>query len=234
MFAVTAGDETWRTARVELDAAQSENRSPDARNDSVTLVEGGATIVDLLANDADPDGDALTITQVEAPDGLRAQIRGDAVRVIAEDGFSGEALVTYTVRDERGGTDTAEISALVEAAPSDFEGELSIASQRNDPSPQRFESGAQIDAEAFSADGALTFALLVAEKAPEVGSVSIDYRGRTHIDNTEAFSFSTGVVNYFGPDGIAEGEHKIGVTIHSEQDGAGEIVDAFTFEFEVV
>ena len=47
----------------------SANAAPIAHDDSISLYEFGTAEVDVLANDSDPDGDALTIVSVFANNG---------------------------------------------------------------------------------------------------------------------------------------------------------------------
>ncbi|MEO1601608.1 MAG: G8 domain-containing protein [Pseudomonadota bacterium] len=124
-FDVSANDGVWRIARVHEVEAAPVNRAPVAEDDAVTLLSGDQAVVDVLANDVDPDRDALTITAVDASDGLRAQIRGDTVRVIAEDGFIGDAVVAYTVRDVHGASGTGRIEVDVAGPPEPETGTVS-------------------------------------------------------------------------------------------------------------
>ncbi|MGQ0832168.1 MAG: Ig-like domain-containing protein [Microthrixaceae bacterium] len=69
---------------------------PVAVDDASTLTEDGpATIIDLLANDSDPDGDPLTISVLDTS----ALTRGTAVD-------NGDGTITYTPDPEANGTDT--------------------------------------------------------------------------------------------------------------------------------
>ena len=43
------------------------NRAPDANDDTVTTDEDTAVVIDVLANDSDPDGDQLTISEATVP-----------------------------------------------------------------------------------------------------------------------------------------------------------------------
>ena len=73
--------------------------------------------VAVLADDCDPDNDALTVTAVgSTPNGV-AVINGDGTITFTPNlGFSGVATLTYTISDGRGGTSTAQVSVTV-AAP---------------------------------------------------------------------------------------------------------------------
>ncbi len=93
------------------------NRAPVAVNDSVTVDRNAAaTSVNVLANDSDPDGDALTITEVTAPANGSASISGAAVLYTPRAGFTGSDSFSYTISDGAL-TATATVSITVRIAP---------------------------------------------------------------------------------------------------------------------
>lgn len=100
------------------------NTAPEAADDAVDLAHGGMAMVDVLANDTDADGDALTITSVDASDGLSAMIHGGQVHVMADPGFQGAGTVSYEIADGNGGVASADIAVTVVAPPADPEPEL--------------------------------------------------------------------------------------------------------------
>ncbi|MEO0994244.1 MAG: cadherin-like domain-containing protein, partial [Pseudomonadota bacterium] len=221
----------------EVEAEEPENTAPEARDDTAALEHGGELLVDVLDNDMDADGDALSILSVESSDGLQAAIRGDTVRVVADEGFSGDGVVSYTVSDGKGGIDSAEIAVTVAEpeAPAMFEAALYTTGNRRDVELLGLENGATIDSEAFSAEGNVTFALFSTDAAPEIGSVTLSYQGKTQVENVDPYAlFGNLGENFLGGTEFAEGTHEIEVTVHSEELGEGEEIDAFTFEFEVV
>ena len=71
--------------------------------------------MDVLANDSDPEGQALTVTQASSEHG-EVVIKSDfSLRFSAADGFSGNALVRYTLSDELGATAQGELNIEVAA-----------------------------------------------------------------------------------------------------------------------
>ncbi|MBY5946111.1 tandem-95 repeat protein, partial [Photobacterium rosenbergii] len=88
-------------------------------NRAIEVEEDGQLVIapaDLLANDTDADGDALTITAVEATDETNGQVEldedGNVVFTPAPD-YNGPASFTYTVTDGNGSFDTATVSVDV-------------------------------------------------------------------------------------------------------------------------
>ena len=95
------------------------NTAPSVLDDEAATDEDTAVDIDALANDTDPDGDALTITAVTSPAHGEAEIIDDGARIryTPEADFFGEDTFTYTVSD---GTTTATgIVAVTVAAVND-------------------------------------------------------------------------------------------------------------------
>ncbi len=90
------------------------NRPPVAADDQVFTPQDTAVTVDVLANDADPDGDPLSLSRVTVPPGHgSAAIAGSAVAYTPEAGWSGDDSLEYEVTDGRGGADRALVSLRV-------------------------------------------------------------------------------------------------------------------------
>ncbi len=86
-----------------------DNRRPSPIDDDLGARAGLARLLPLLANDTDPDGDVLTITDVEAlPKSfgeLRVVENGRSVEFLPAASATGQRTVAYTVSDGRtGGT----------------------------------------------------------------------------------------------------------------------------------
>lgn len=90
------------------------NQDPDANDDGAVTVSGAEVIIDVLANDSDPDGDVLTVTDPGSPTNGRVVLNGDGtITYIPDAGFTGVDTFTYTVSDPSGATDTATVSVTV-------------------------------------------------------------------------------------------------------------------------
>ena len=113
-FAYTVSDGTsTATATVTITVA---NGAPTAQNDAATTAEDTAVTVPVLANDTDPDGDALSVTAVSDPANGTAEIVEGAVRYTPAPDFNGTDTFTYTVSD---GTATATATVTVTVTPVD-------------------------------------------------------------------------------------------------------------------
>ncbi|MDJ0335904.1 Ig-like domain-containing protein [Salinibacterium sp. G-O1] len=93
------------------------NRPPTAKDDEFGVRPGRTTILSVLDNDSDPDGDVLVISSYDAiaeTTGRLDPIDGSrALQFTPVEGFVGSISFNYTVDDGRGGTDSAHVTARV-------------------------------------------------------------------------------------------------------------------------
>jgi uncharacterized repeat protein (TIGR01451 family)/CSLREA domain-containing protein len=90
------------------------NDPPDAVDDVLATAANTPGSVQVLSNDTDADGDALTVTAWSQ--GIAGSVACTAAGVCAYTpnvGFSGSDAFTYTVSDGKGGTDTATVNVTV-------------------------------------------------------------------------------------------------------------------------
>ena len=82
--------------------------------DSATTTAGTPVTIDVLANDYDSDGDAMTVTAVSVPQNGTAVISDNKVVYTPSAGFTDDDSFTYTVTDSKGGTGTGSVEVRVE------------------------------------------------------------------------------------------------------------------------
>ncbi len=93
------------------------NDAPVAVNDSATTPQDTAVTIDVLANDTDVDGDALSVESMTQPmHGLVMLDANDHIVYTPAAGYNGPDSFTYTVSDGNGGTDTAAVTISVTPA----------------------------------------------------------------------------------------------------------------------
>ncbi|MGF1474980.1 MAG: Ig-like domain-containing protein [Geminicoccaceae bacterium] len=105
-----------------------ENQAPSASDDSVVIGDDGSVIIDLLANDSDPDGelDVASIAIIDGPKSGTAEIQGDGtVLYTAVDEDGSVACFSYTVTDDDGAVSnsavvTISLNASAPIVPVDF------------------------------------------------------------------------------------------------------------------
>ncbi|MFM9914845.1 MAG: Ig-like domain-containing protein, partial [Rhizobacter sp.] len=96
------------------------NDAPDAIDDTASAPHNTSISVPVLGNDTDPDGDPLTVTSATLVNPGQGSVSigpNGTLQFTPAPGFSGTALVSYTVSDGHGGTDTATLTITVAAAP---------------------------------------------------------------------------------------------------------------------
>ena len=90
------------------------NDNPVAMDDTAATNEDTAVIVDILANDNDVDGDALTVTVTLSPTLGTAQLNPDnSITFTPFGNQNGSDSLTYSVNDGLGGTDTAVVNLTI-------------------------------------------------------------------------------------------------------------------------
>jgi Bacterial Ig domain len=95
-------------------ACAGSNQPPSAADDTAATSEETPVTVSVLANDADPDGDGLTISAVTQGANGSVVNNGDGtVTYSPAPNFFGADSFTYTASDGQGGFDTATVSVNV-------------------------------------------------------------------------------------------------------------------------
>ena len=90
------------------------NQVPNAIDDSTESTQDTAVVVDVLANDFDPDGDPLTLESVTQGANGAVTINPDgSVTHTPNHGFAGKSSFAYTISDGKGGSATAAVEVMV-------------------------------------------------------------------------------------------------------------------------
>jgi hypothetical protein len=94
------------------------NKPPVARDDSTSTVENVPVTINVISNDVDPDGDALTITAVTQPANGTAANNGDGtITYTPNTSFVGTDGFNYTINDGNGHSSSAHVTVFVTEAP---------------------------------------------------------------------------------------------------------------------
>jgi len=90
------------------------DRPPVAQNDSAATSKGVAVNAAVLANDSDPDGDALTVSVTTPPGHGTATVNPDkTIRYAPDAGFTGTDSFVYKICDPSGACSSATVSIQV-------------------------------------------------------------------------------------------------------------------------
>ena len=109
-------DDDRRTATASSKSTRCANQAPHAANDTAGTVQGVSVRVQVLANDSDPEGTALTVAAVGTPGHGSTVINADnTVAYYPVSTFSGTDTFSYTARDAGGATGTATVTVTVTA-----------------------------------------------------------------------------------------------------------------------
>jgi hypothetical protein len=113
-YTVSDGRGGLATAAVVV-TVTAPNAAPVARPDLAATTAGTAVTIEALANDNDPDGEALTLTGMSLPAHGHLSLTPEQDFVYWPDaGFVGEDGFSYTIRDGEGASATAAVKIVVE------------------------------------------------------------------------------------------------------------------------
>ncbi|WP_057792965.1 Ig-like domain-containing protein [Roseovarius atlanticus] len=91
------------------------NNAPTARDDAAAVLEGYSVLINVLADDSDPDGDALVIHSLGSAANGQVVVENGQVRYTPNEGFNGSDTFTYTIADPSGAQSTASVTVGVTA-----------------------------------------------------------------------------------------------------------------------
>ncbi len=86
---------------------------PKTHADSVSTKLSTPIFIDVLANDTDPDGDALTLETTDTPKHGTVRIENNALIYTANTGYTGTDSFYYGVHDGHGHINSAEVTVTV-------------------------------------------------------------------------------------------------------------------------
>ena len=107
------GAETTATVTITVTAP---NAPPVALPDTAEAVAGTPVLIDVLANDSDPEGGALTIADVTAAGHGAVELIAGSLRYTPFTGFAGTDALRYTVTDPAGLAAEAGLALIVAPA----------------------------------------------------------------------------------------------------------------------
>jgi formylglycine-generating enzyme required for sulfatase activity len=97
-----------------------QNNPPTALDDNGSVIISAAILIDVLANDSDPDGDAISLVSLTAPTNGSAVIVSGQVEYTPLTGYTGADTFTYTIEDSFAAQATATVYVNVVSVPNDM------------------------------------------------------------------------------------------------------------------
>jgi Big-like domain-containing protein len=98
-YAISDGQGGTATAQVSVTVTAGANQPPVANADSTTTAFNTPVTIAVLANDTDPNGDALSVVGATAGTGGTVSFNSTSVTFAPAAGFSGQGTFSYTVSD---------------------------------------------------------------------------------------------------------------------------------------
>lgn len=93
------------------------NNSPVANNDTFELFANDRPSFDVLANDTDSDGDALSISSTTEPTAGQVAIVDNQIQYTPNTNFIGSDTFSYTISDGNNATDSAVVTISINNRP---------------------------------------------------------------------------------------------------------------------
>ena len=180
-YTVTDVDGLTASGNISVRVASGSNRAPTPVADTATANFQTPVTINVLANDTDPDGGALTLVSATQPaTGGSTAVQGSAVVFTPAPAFSGPSTFSYTVADPQGATGTATVAVTVSACSA------TAPNLANDTVFAKFNTATPIDL--FANDTQTAGALSLG--APNVGRVTLTTPGTGNVTYTPPTGFN--------------------------------------------
>lgn len=188
-----------------------ENRAPTANDDAVTFPHNAQVIIDVLANDSDPEGDYVYVSDYGTPaHGTTGGNLGGTIEYTPDADFYGTDRFTYQISDAYGNTSTATVTVTIlpptipptakdDKAVTTMGTPVDIDVLANDTNPSGGALIVAIDTPpdrglaTVSQDGTLHY-------TPPPGFTGTDYVGYTITDATGMVSYASVTITVTGSD----------------------------------
>ena len=105
------------SAEQEVSLLVTPNQAPNANADVAWTWQDKSKLLDILANDTDPEGYPLSLTSVTDPPHGKTFIESGAVRYKPDSGYLGADTFEYTITDDLGKTATGTVTVDVRLFP---------------------------------------------------------------------------------------------------------------------
>jgi len=93
------------------------NTPPVANVDEILINQNISTIINVIANDTDADGDSIAVSSVSATNGNVVIQSDGTIKYTPNTNYTGVDTITYTISDGRGGTSSSTVTVTVNTPP---------------------------------------------------------------------------------------------------------------------
>lgn len=112
-YKLVAGGFT-RITPVDHGVLNQNSLAPIAQDDVAHATQGQSVVIDLLANDRDPDGDAIHVDGIFSQYGHVVDNKDGSVTYFADPNFKGDDVFYYFVQDSNGDITKAQVTVTVD------------------------------------------------------------------------------------------------------------------------
>ena len=214
--------------RVDVAAREVPNRAPTAQDDVAQTGQDQTILVDVLANDSDPEGAALTLTDVSysGNTSIVSIVNGQiSVNPLKWATNARTEVIEYTVTDDKGLTDTGTLRVEI---GEDSAFEVFLVNASNNQRLGQIDQGDVINSSNLNL-GALS--LEVVPDDPRVDSIFMSLDGRTAVESYVPYAlFGDNSVDLNGGF-ISNGDHTLTLRGYSENGARGTLIDEEELNF---
>jgi|GEM_PF-1556285 len=228
-FTYTVCDDSGNcdTATITVTVTGSDD-PPTAYDDYAGTGADAAVTIDVVANDVEPDGEALTITGLTTPSNGTVVDNGDGTVTYTPDaGFTGEDAFTYTVCDPQNNCDTAEVYVVVR----DGGNSPPVAEDDNYPATAGTPANLPVQDNDSDPDGDPTY--IKAATKPANGTVTIDADGTITYTPDAGFSGNDSFTYTLCDDNGACDDATVLITVSGGSGDADDDGDGLTNDEEI-
>ena len=123
-YTIRNADGVTQTGRASVSVTGIDDDAPVAEFDLANVIQGRAAVIDVLANDFDPDGGPLTLLgHTDTAKGVLTDLGNGRFSYLADEDATGTDSFSYTIQDASGATATATVTVNIQelgALPAPF------------------------------------------------------------------------------------------------------------------
>ncbi|WP_171815466.1 Ig-like domain-containing protein [Stanieria cyanosphaera] len=193
------------------------NKPPVANNDTAITPYNTPITIDVMANDSDPEKQAINITSVTSLTGATVQVANGKVVYTPKLNYHGTDTFTYTIADTSGATNSAIVTVNVNPKTNN------PPTAGNDSATTAYATPVTINVKANDSDpdgDPLTITL----NQPLNGTVNLSGDQVVYTPNTGYFGTDTFTYRVADPDGVSA-EATVTVTVTPKPNGSPEAQD---------